>query len=84
MSSGTRCLFFSFWGYKCFGFFLVFDHCVRSLTPAADALYFGVVFVADDDDVVSCKAFFFHDAVDLQDEGTGDIYVRDVFSFSLS
>lgn len=84
MSSGTQYLFFAFWGYKYFGFFFVSDHRVRSLTPAADALYFGVVFVADDDDVVSCKAFFFHDPVDFQNEGAGHIYIRDVFSFSLS
>ena len=42
-----------------------------------------MVFVADDDDVVSCKAFFFHDPVDFQDEGAGHIYIRDVFFFQL-
>ena len=31
--------------------------------------------------MISGQALFFHDAVDLQDEGTGDIYVRDVFFF---
>ena len=42
-----------------------------------------MVFVADDDDVVSCKAFFFHDPVNFQDEGAGNIYVGDIYFFQL-
>ena len=40
-----------------------------------------MVFVTDDDYVVSGETFALYDPVDFQDEGTGDVYVWDAFLF---
>lgn len=40
-----------------------------------------MVFITDDDHMVSGEAFFLYDTVYLQNERTGDIYIENTFFF---
>ena len=64
-----------------FSILSIFDHCIWSLTPSADPLYFRMARITDDHNMGTSGAFSLNDLVDLQHKRTGNIYISETIFF---